>query len=737
MLKKIILALAALLSVDAQAALKFQYRSDSASQSFYAAGYRDMAELYSNAGINLTTTAISGVFGGKFLDMTNTGTLTNVFAWPGGDNCPLSTNGWTVHLRLIPVHTGNPTAVAGLFTFGSSKDFNQGGLGGAGMRIDATSHFCPTGGKANTTGVGYFNGGCFAAPLTFVANQPTDIWWTWDGTATAGHSALWQAQNGATATQVDTLTAGAAQVAPSRASCAALTTMDVTQNFANSNQFNINEIELWDDAEVPSSYGTLAAFITPPGGVAYEGGNHTTLAANQVNNGTPFGPGPGSLTGTEISALAASTKIGVTANDGPGSYDGSDRWSDPGVAFVVNTQNYKANSTTNNRTGTYAAPATSVVQIGQTFGASSGLTGTYDGSDRWSCPTAANLLTVQSALKCNSTSASFNGTYDATNLTVGNVKHGVNFGALLALSGTYNGSDLWSDPGRDNVLSTVGSYLANGASLGGRWVSAPIAKVESGYSYGVLGSSLVGTDLSVDPGISVVVLGQDYYINSVHKIGTYVPAGNSPPAVSDVRSGIPFFIGGIGYVGTLAVPPANKVQLSYVYDGATTGTLTCNDPGTGNVASGIGYDIFSTHKVGTLTAITNYITQAMLVGQAPPSIAPVPLFVTQGDTALFSLRAVTGKTLAAFDLTGATFQSYLKAADGSVLALDNGHHAANGDQVNHKGQYTLSLSTVETAELALSPTKTSQLYQVVTTVTQGGTVTTFHGAILSVLPRGP
>jgi hypothetical protein len=57
-------------------------------------------------------------------------------------------------------------------------------------------------------------------------------------------------------------------------------------------------------------------------------------------------------TGTAIAALAVSTKIGISANDGAGSYDGTDRHTHPDVAEVAEGVVWKENSLINNRTGT-------------------------------------------------------------------------------------------------------------------------------------------------------------------------------------------------------------------------------------------------------------------------------------------------------------------------------------------------------------------------------------------------
>jgi hypothetical protein len=78
---------------------------------------------------------------------------------------------------------------------------------------------------------------------------------------------------------------------------------------------------------------------------------------NQVESGVQYNYG--SMTGTLVATAdyptISNVKTGITYGNGTltGTYTGSDRWSDPGVANVVQGVEYKANSTTNNRTGTY------------------------------------------------------------------------------------------------------------------------------------------------------------------------------------------------------------------------------------------------------------------------------------------------------------------------------------------------------------------------------------------------
>jgi hypothetical protein len=134
-----------------------------------------------------------------------------------------------------------------------------------------------------------------------------------------------------------------------------------------------------------------------------------------------------------------------------GTYDGSDRWSDPGVANVRNGNAYKANSTSNNRTGSLVAPSLANTKIGV---AGDGGTGTYDGSDRWSDPGIHNVAT---GIQYQVNGATVTG--DSDEPAPADVKKDVVYDNGTK-TGLYTGADRWSDPGEANVNEGV-TYLAN------------------------------------------------------------------------------------------------------------------------------------------------------------------------------------------------------------------------------------------------------------------------------------
>jgi hypothetical protein len=118
---------------------------------------------------------------------------------------------------------------------------------------------------------------------------------------------------------------------------------------------------------------------------------------------------------------------------------------------------YKYNSTSNNRTGTRRQPATGEVKTGVLYGPSDSLTGTYDGSDRWTDPGIAN---VRSGVQYKVNSLTNNRTGDVNVPAPQYVKINYTYDTLNSVTGTYDGSDRWSDPGESVVLENI-QYKAN------------------------------------------------------------------------------------------------------------------------------------------------------------------------------------------------------------------------------------------------------------------------------------
>lgn len=105
---------------------------------------------------------------------------------------------------------------------------------------------------------------------------------------------------------------------------------------------------------------------------------------------------------------------------------------------------------------------------------------------------------------------------------------------------------------------------------------------------------------------------------------------------------------------------------------------------------------------------------------------------TQGDSAVLNLTAVDANNNP-IDLTGAAFVSAFRGPQGLGVFFDNSHHVANPDQVNFRGQYTLSLSTTETPTVPIGDEK-----GISTQITIGSSVVYYHGEgicnVLSPIP---
>lgn len=110
----------------------------------------------------------------------------------------------------------------------------------------------------------------------------------------------------------------------------------------------INEINIWDTCEA-HVYSPRSAWLTCDD---FDGTSYSDPGEANVRSATGYTQAGVSKTGTLVVPSLANTKTGVAGDGGTGTYDGSDRWTDPGESNVADGVAYKANSTTNNKTGT-------------------------------------------------------------------------------------------------------------------------------------------------------------------------------------------------------------------------------------------------------------------------------------------------------------------------------------------------------------------------------------------------
>ena len=361
----------------------------------------------------------------------------------------------------------------------------------------------------------------------------------------------------------------------------------------------------------PNAYDLRAGVVV--GGVT---GTLVIPAVSDVRSGVNYDVSPNAKTGTCVIPTAANTKIGVSVDvSDTGTYDGSDRFSDPGISNVLSGVTYTYNTVL--KTGTAAAYpllAANVVKIGTDRG--DGVTGTYDGSERY---TDLDLSQVKTGynFRYNSLTNNRSGTFDysalftdpgqdnvtqyvqykfnsATYNKTGTLvvpsaldtKIGVALGPNGILTGEYDGSDRYSDPGEANVLK------------------------DTAYRYNSLTNNKLGTLESTDPGVSNVVSGITYKINSVSKTGTR-SAIYPLLAVNVVKIDTDRGDGQLGtYVASERYTDLDlsnvKESYSFRYNSLTnnrTGThaeKVSTDPGVANVRSGTTYKIDDVNKTGTL-----------------------------------------------------------------------------------------------------------------------------------------
>lgn len=154
---------------------------------------------------------------------------------------------------------------------------------------------------------------------------------------------------------------------------------------------------------------------------------------------------PGALT-------TAYKDIGAVQNDPTTGY------SDPGVANVRLATAYKYNSSTNNRTGTARIPGVANVKTGFVYDSSDSLTGTYDGSDRWTDP-GDNNVRFATVYKANSTTN--NKTGRQVSPSAANVLVGVGFDTDSATIGTLSiANAVWNEPMSGHTTSgTYGLFI--------------------------------------------------------------------------------------------------------------------------------------------------------------------------------------------------------------------------------------------------------------------------------------
>ncbi len=336
-----------------------------------------------------------------------------------------------------------------------------------------------------------------------------------------------------------------------------------------STRMKVNEFVIWDDIIDPTSGGlnlngaSRSSFVTAS---VLDGLSYSDPGIANVRLSTAYTQAGVSLTGTAAIPTAANTRLGTAVD------------ATTGTLAVPSAANVLLSVAVDNTTGTYVGPSIANVKFGVTFGALSALTGTYDGSDRWTAPSAGDLrLGIQ--LKNNSTSLNLTGTMVAN--TAADTKHGV---ASDGGTGIYRGADLYDVVAAADLKHGV-TKNQDGSSVLGIYRAADLFDVVAAtdLKHGVTknqdGSSVLGTyrgaDLYDVVSASELKHGVTRNQDGSSVLGTYRGADLwSALAAADIRAGTSQTQDGAGVTGLLDLPSEADVLLDTDYDNGTkTGTL--------------------------------------------------------------------------------------------------------------------------------------------------------------------
>ncbi len=211
-------------------------------------------------------------------------------------------------------------------------------------------------------------------------------------------------------------------------------------------------------------------------GAAFDGQLNTGAGAANIRSGVSETISGVVVNGSMIAAAKATTKIGVTADDGAGEYDGSDRHTHAGAANIRLGVTEKDNSLTANVTGTMVAAAKATTKIG--VAADDG-TGEYVASERWTV-LAESKVEEDFAYKANSETDNKLGTLHVP---------------------------VSSDPGEENVLEGVAYMIDDVDKVGTLLFDQTVSEVTANLSS--------EDDLQVIP----IVQGEDRNVRIVLKKG--------------------------------------------------------------------------------------------------------------------------------------------------------------------------------------------------------------------------
>lgn len=457
--------------------IRFYYRSDTTTARYSRSGSTGVALQPLIAGLTTDAAAI----GGTALKPGSNASGRGGYLFPGFNNCADTVAG-SYLIRVRPLSIGGVTTGAINFWWNINS----------GANALAISLYHNTDGAARITisnNIGQqstFNLGTVACTTTGY----DDIILTYTGLT--GSSVALYFNNTLSASTTMSFDFNATPATNGTITCANMATIEIGRHPGSPavngfGQSNVNEFAIFNKVLTAATINAMQLVST--GGVTSTGAlagatrtswldvpyfdalSYTDPGVANVLSTAGYTYAGVSKTGTWLAASAANVKTGVSFGVGgasTGTYDGSDRHTDPGVANVRQGTTYKSNSTSNNRTGTLDLPATTDVRSGTTYDGGT-KTGTLQ-SEVWSTISAAN---IRSGINQIQNSVTVTGTLLWTSLTAAQIKSGVNqIQDGLTQTGSYTG-EVWSTLSADNIKVGI-TQIQNSVTITGT-LQVPIA----------------------------------------------------------------------------------------------------------------------------------------------------------------------------------------------------------------------------------------------------------------------
>lgn len=331
--------------------LLFHIRGDSLNARYSNAGGTAVIHRGASASDPTGNNADAGsnVLEGKVIQISDASNV-RCLMYPGTTNWSGNV-GFAIVARIVPRWTGSPAAVNGLCII--SKPLASTGTVGAGISLSINTSAAVQVVTQTENDVNLISS--TVAGASFTSGTATELVITWDGSGTASSCKVYQ--NGSL---LGSLTPAAAITLRNNLKYKTIA-VGISHNGAVS-QFDLNEFAIYDGNLTAGEVSTLWSRSTWISSSAFDGSSYSDPGIANVRSGTAYTYAGSSQTGTLATPSLSNVKTGVAGDGGVGTYDGSDRWTDPGESNVREGTAYKANSTTNNRLGTLSNPSVPVLE---------------------------------------------------------------------------------------------------------------------------------------------------------------------------------------------------------------------------------------------------------------------------------------------------------------------------------------------------------------------------------------